>query len=74
MRAVHTGSDSMVVQPAHLRLNVCNSSTAGAKEDCIFCLFGECSSVDIGGLVPGGMYGIGDYRGEIVLIGGRDNA
>lgn len=56
---VHTGSDSMVVQPAHLRLNRCNSSTAGAKEDCILCLFEECSSADIGiDIVPDSMYGI----------------
>lgn len=56
-----TGSDSMVVQPAHLRLNKCNSLTAGAKEDCILCLFEEGSIVAIGGLVlcPTGCMNIG---------------
>lgn len=44
-----TGSDSMVVHPPQLRLKAWSSSTAGAKEDCIFCLFVEGSNADIGG-------------------------
>lgn len=75
----HTGSDSMVVQPAHLRLNVCSSSTAGAKEDCILCLFEECSSADIGiDIVLDGMCGIGSEQGcrssDVTFIGSRDSA